>query len=45
MGVSANHPVTLVILGIKKIDPIVLLACLAFVTMIVLEKLKLKAIS
>ena len=41
MGVSANHPVTLVTLGNLK-DPIVLLACLAFVTMIVLEKLKIK---
>ena len=41
MGVSADHPVTLVTLGNLK-DPIVLLACLAFVTMIVLEKLKIK---
>ena len=41
MGVTANHPVTLVTLGNLK-DPIVLLACLAFVTMIVLEKLKIK---
>ena len=41
MGVSANHPVTLVTLGNLK-DPIVLFACLAFVTMIVLEKLKIK---
>ena len=41
MGVSADHPVTLVTLGNLK-DPIVLLACLAFITMIVLEKLKIK---
>ena len=41
MGVVGDHPVTLVTLGNLK-DPIVLLACLAFVTMIVLEKLKIK---
>ena len=41
MGVIGDHPVTLVTLGNIK-DPIVLLACLAFVVMIVLEKLKVK---
>ena len=41
MGVVADHPVTLVTLGNLK-SPIVLLACLAFVVMIVLEKLKVK---
>ena len=39
MGVVVDHPVTLVKLGNLK-DPIVILACLAFVAMIVLEKLK-----
>ncbi len=41
MGVTVDHPVTLVTLGNLK-DPIVILAGLAFVTMIVLEKLKIK---
>src|SRR6056300_514548 len=41
MGITVDHPVTLVTLGNLK-DPIVILACLAFVSMIVLEKLKVK---
>ena len=41
MGVVADHPVTLVTLGNLK-SPIVLLASLAFVVMIVLEKMKIK---
>ena len=41
MGVVVDHPVTLVKLGNLK-DPIIILACLAFVTMIVLEKLNIK---
>ena len=41
MGVVADHPVTLVTLGNLK-SPIVLLGALAFVVMIVLEKLKIK---
>ena len=41
MGVVADHPVTLVTLGNLK-SPIVLLGALAFVVMIVLEKLKVK---
>ena len=41
MGVVADHPVTLVTLGNLK-SPIVLLAALAFVVMIVLEKMKVK---
>ena len=41
MGVVADHPVTLVTLGDLK-SPIVLLAALAFVVMIVLEKMKIK---
>jgi len=41
MGVVADHPVTLVTLGNLK-SPIVLLAALAFVVMIVLEKMKIK---
>ena len=41
MGVVGDHPVTLVTLGNIK-SPIVLLGCLAFVVMIVLEKLKVK---
>ena len=41
MGVVGDHPVTLVTLGDIK-NPLVLLGCLAFVTMIVLEKLKVK---
>ncbi len=41
MGVVVDHPVTLVKLGNLK-DPIIILACLTFVTMIVLEKLNIK---
>ena len=41
MGITVDHPVTLVTLGNLK-DPIVILACLAFVSMIVLEKLNVK---
>jgi len=41
MGVTVDHPVTMVTLGNLK-KPIVLLGCLAFVSMIVLEKLKVK---
>ncbi len=41
MGVVGDHPVTLVTLGNIK-HPLVLLGCLAFVVMIVLEKLKVK---
>ena len=41
MGVVADHPVTLVTLGNIK-HPLVLLGCLAFVVMIVLERLKVK---
>jgi len=41
MGVVGDHPVTLVTLGDIK-QPLVLLGCLAFVVMIVLEKLKVK---
>jgi AGZA family xanthine/uracil permease-like MFS transporter len=41
MGVVADHPVTLVTLGDIK-NPLILLACLAFVSMIVMEKLKVK---
>ncbi len=41
MGVVGDHPVTLVTLGDIK-NPLVLLGCLAFVTMIVLEKQKIK---
>ena len=41
MGVTADHPVTLVTLGNLK-SPIVLLGCFAFVSMIILEKLKVK---
>ena len=41
MGVTVDHPVTLVTLGNLK-KPIVLLGCLAFISMIVLEKLKVK---
>lgn len=41
IGITVDHPVTLVTLGNLK-DPIVLLGCLTFVTMIVLEKLKIK---
>jgi AGZA family xanthine/uracil permease-like MFS transporter len=41
MGVVGDHPVTLVTLGNLK-NPLVLLGCLAFVSMIVLEKLKVR---
>jgi len=41
MGVVGDHPVTLVTIGDIK-NPLVLLACLAFVVMIVLEKMKVK---
>merc|ERR1712127_1127651 len=41
MGVVADHPVTLVTIGDMK-NPLILLACLAFVVMIVLEKMKVK---
>ena len=41
MGVVADHPVTLVTLGDLK-NPLILLGCLAFVAMIVLEKMKIK---
>ena len=41
MGVVGDHPVTLVTLGDIK-NPLVLLGCLAFVSMIVLEKMKVK---
>ena len=41
MGVVGDHPVTLVTIGDMK-NPLVLLACLAFVVMIVLEKMKIK---
>ena len=41
MGVVGDHPVTLVTIGDIK-NPLVLLGCLAFVVMIVLEKMKIK---
>jgi AGZA family xanthine/uracil permease-like MFS transporter len=41
MGVVGDHPVTLVTLGDIK-NPLVLLACLTFVFMIVLEKMKIR---
>ena len=41
MGVVGDHPVTLVTLGDIK-NPLVLLGCLAFVFMIVLEKMKIR---
>tara|TARA_B100000214_G_scaffold374278_1_gene356568 strand:- start:4223 stop:5584 length:1362 start_codon:yes stop_codon:yes gene_type:complete len=41
MGVVGDHPVTLVTLGNIK-NPLVLLGCLAFVSMVVMEKLKIK---
>ena len=41
MGVVGDHPVTLVTIGDLK-NPLVLLGCLAFVVMIVLEKMKIK---
>jgi AGZA family xanthine/uracil permease-like MFS transporter len=41
MGVVGDHPVTLVTLGDIK-NPLVLLGCLTFVFMIVLEKIKIR---
>ena len=41
MGVVGDHPVTLVTLGDIK-NPLVLLGCLTFVFMIVLEKMKIR---
>jgi len=41
MGVVGDHPVTLVTIGDIK-NPLVILGCLAFVVMIVLEKMKIK---
>ena len=41
MGVVADHPVTLVTIGDMK-NPLILLGCLAFVSMIVMEKLNMK---
>jgi AGZA family xanthine/uracil permease-like MFS transporter len=41
MGVVGDHPVTLVTLGDIK-NPLVMLGCLAFVSMVVLEKFKIK---
>ena len=41
MGVVADHPVTLVTIGDLK-NPLVLLGCLTFVAIIVLEKMKIK---
>ena len=41
MGVVGDHPVTLVTLGDIK-NPLVILGCLAFVVMIVLEKMKIR---
>ena len=41
MGVVGDHPVTLVTLGDIK-NPLVLLGCLTFVAIVVLEKLKVK---
>ncbi len=41
MGVVADHPVTLVTLGDLK-NPLILLGCLAFVSMIVMEKMKIR---
>ena len=41
MGVVGDHPVTLVTIGDIK-NPLVILGCLAFVVMIVLEKMKVK---
>ena len=41
MGIVGDHPVTLVTLGNIK-HPLVLLGCLAFIVMIVLEKLKVR---
>ena len=41
MGVVGDHPVTLVTLGDIK-NPLVILGCLAFVSMIVMEKMKIR---
>jgi len=41
MGVVGDHPVTLVTIGDIK-NPLVILGCLAFVVMIVLEKMKIR---
>ncbi len=41
MGVVGDHPVTLVTLGDIK-NPLVLLGCLAFVSMVVMEKMKIR---
>ena len=41
MGVVGDHPVTLVTLGDIK-NPLVILGCLTFVAIIVMEKLKIK---
>ena len=41
MGVVGDHPVTLVTLGDIK-NPLVILGCLTFVAIIVMEKLKHK---
>tara|TARA_Y100001970_G_scaffold281920_1_gene393704 strand:- start:1753 stop:3063 length:1311 start_codon:yes stop_codon:yes gene_type:complete len=41
MGVVGDHPVTLVTLG-DITNPLVILGCLAFVSMIVMEKMKIK---
>jgi len=41
MGVVVDHPVTLVTIGDMK-NPLILLACLAFVSMVVLEVLKVR---
>ena len=41
MGVVGDHPVTLVTIGDIK-NPLVILGCLAFVFMVVLEKLKIR---
>ena len=41
MGVVGDHPVTLVTIGDIK-NPLVILACLAFVFMVVLEKMKIR---
>jgi len=41
MGVVGDHPVTLVTLGDIK-NPLVVLGCLAFVSMVVMEKMKIR---
>jgi len=41
MGVVGDHPVTLVTLGDIK-NPLVILGCLAFVAMVVMEKMKIR---